>query len=121
VCVCVCVCVCVRVCVADHIGYLFDGEYSHINDHAHYYLGSGRRDTTITITFTRPRDLTRIKLAPATRSSTGSPDFSVQVLDSDAVVPAMIQVGPARVSNPTVAVGFMYLLRHIIILIGTLD
>ena len=62
-----------------YIQYLFDGVYQSIDNHPNYWLGQSSSDTTFTINFGTPVDLTRVKLAPKCRSDTNSMDYQLSI------------------------------------------
>ena len=83
-----------------YIQYLFDGEFSSIDDHSHYFLAANTNDLTFTFDFGEaPVDLTRVKLAPRVRSDSQAADFQLSA-DGEPVSP--------RVHSPDSPAGEMF-------------
>jgi hypothetical protein len=60
---------------------LFDGEYSALNSHAHYWMAAGKpASATLTFQFATRTALSQIKLAAKSRSGIVT-DFSVSTFD----------------------------------------
>jgi hypothetical protein len=67
-----------------NLGYLFDGVARRLDDHLHYWLAAHNRDTTLTIRFRTPTQLTRVRLSPRCRADTSAQDWQLFAGDNAA-------------------------------------